>query len=227
MTWSMLDEHVASVRVADPSGLETFRAQDLTQLRDDLMGAADDDRVKSIVLTGLAAGTTALAAPRTDSAPTALAFGTRGPFQIAAYCKKVLIAVVDGRCGPAASSLCLAADLALATPTSTFASPFAVPQGNYVLGVLTMRANRTKTWMLTGASMSARDVLDIGFLNEVIELPHLEDAALTWARRAARTPLDGITVSKMNINAAQDVAGVGRDFDAAEAFAAIGAGFDD
>ncbi len=222
VTAQPLAEHAVLLRVPDPAALDR---RDLAQgeaLRDALLRAADDDEVKVIVLAGLAGAATdgaegSLAPERAEPAARLFYTGVRGLHQVITYCKKVVIAEADGRCGPTASALCLAADFVLASPHSTFASPFAVAEANYPLAVLTMRANRTKAWMLRGGVLPAAAAAEADFINQVVPEPELREAVTELARRVALMPLDGMTISKMNIGAAFDVVGVGREFDTIEA----------
>jgi enoyl-CoA hydratase/carnithine racemase len=224
VTTETLAEHAVALRLDDPTALDRRDVAAGAELRDALLRAADDDDIKVIVLAGLAQAPAANAEPAdvtrpedADPAARLLYTGVRGLHQLAAYCKKVLIAEIDGACGPTASALCLAADFAVASAASTFASPFAVAEANYPLAVLTMRANRAKAWMLRGGAVAAADALAAGYLNQVVPAADLRDVVTGLARQVALMPLDGITISKMNVGAAFDVVGVGRDFDAVEA----------
>jgi enoyl-CoA hydratase/carnithine racemase len=217
-------DHVCRVTIGDAAALDRRSVTEAVQFRDALLHAADDDNVKAIILAGLAGGSAAsVASPADAEAPARQLYsGTRGLHQIVTYCKKVVIAEVDGPCGATASSFCLASDFVIATPDSTFASPFTVAEASYPLAVLTMRANRTKAWMFRGTSLSAEDALEAGFVNSVVAASGVRDATAALGRRVASMPLDGITVSKMNVGAAFDVIGVGADYDAVEASVAAG-----
>ncbi|HVW42777.1 MAG TPA: enoyl-CoA hydratase-related protein [Amycolatopsis sp.] len=210
-------EHVVRITVPDPGALDRREVAAGEALRDALLAAADDDATKAIVLAGLAATSDVPAPGDAEPGEHHCYTGVRGLHQVVTYCKKVVIAEVDGTCGPTASALCLGADFVLASPDSRFASPFGVPEANFPLAVLTMRANRTKAWMLRGGFLACDDACTAGFVNEVVDGAGLREATTTLGRRVALMPLDGLTVSKMNIGAAFDVVGVGRDFDAVEA----------
>ncbi|MCW2526402.1 MAG: echA11 [Pseudonocardiales bacterium] len=213
-----LSDHVVRVVVPDPSALDRRAVSEGTELRDALLTAADDNDVKVIVLAGLAGSDEGVTAPdAADPGAGAVYAGVRGIHQVLTYCKKIVVAEVDGFCAPTASALCLAADFVVATPSSAFASPFAVAEANYPLAVLTMRANRVKAWMLRGEALSAAEAELGGFVNQVVPQEGLNRAVRDLARRVALMPLDGITVSKMNVDAAFDVIGIGREFDAVEA----------
>jgi enoyl-CoA hydratase/carnithine racemase len=211
--------HPAAVlTIADITALTSHDGQACREVRDQLLSFADDDSVKAIILRGLVAKGGGAPAAQGDGAAWQAYIGVRGLHQIAAYCKKVLIAEVDGACAGAGSALCLAADFVVATPGSTFAAPFAeIPEASYVLALLTMRANRAKAWTLRPRPFDAREALEAGLINQIADPAQLEDATSALAAAVSLMPLDGITVTKMNINAAFDAAGVGREFDAVEA----------
>lgn len=233
VTAEPLAEHAVLLRVPDPAALDRRDPAAGEELRDALLRAADDDEVKVIVLAGLAgqaAGAGSAAAgdwglvPPEQADPAARLFytGVRGLHQLIAYCKKVVIVEADGACGPTASALCLAADFVVASEQATFASPFAVAEASYPLAVLTMRANRARAWMLRGGVLGAAAASAAGFVNEVVAPPDVRGAVTGLARRVALMPLDGLTISKMNVGAAFDVVGVGREFDAVEASVSAG-----
>jgi enoyl-CoA hydratase/carnithine racemase len=216
-------EHVIQLRISDPGALDRRDAKAGEEFRDALLHAADDNDIKVIVVTGLVGGTgKALPPERAEPAACQLYTGVRGIHQVITYCKKIVIAEVDGACGPTGSALCLAADFVIATARSTFASPFEVAEANYPLAVLTMRANRAKAWMLRGGVIDASAAYDADFVNQVVDPAALRNAVTDLSRRVALMPLDGMTISKMNVGAAFDVVGVGREFDAVEASVASG-----
>ena len=223
LTPEPLAEHVVLLQLPDPGALDRREAGAGEELRDALLHAADDNDVKVIVLTGLTGGTADIVQPQQAEPAARLVYtGVRGIHQVAAYCKKAVIAEVDGACGPTASALCLAADFAVASAQSTFASPFEIAEASYPLAVLTMRANRAKAWMLRGGTIDAAAALDGGFVNQVVGSTDVRGAAADLARRVALMPLDGMTISKMNVGAVFDVVGVGREFDAVEAAVTAG-----
>lgn len=211
-------DHVHRLAVCDPSALDRRDVAAGLDLRDTLLRTIDDDNVKAIVLAGLAGGASGVVPLEDASAESrAIYTATRGLHQVIAYSKKIVIVEVDGDCGPTASAICLAADFVVASSTSTFASPFAVAEVNMPLAVLTMRANRTKAWALRGGPLTSEQAAEAGFVNDVVPPSQIREATVDLARRVALMPLDGITISKMNIGAAFDVIGVGREFDAVEA----------
>jgi enoyl-CoA hydratase/carnithine racemase len=223
LTPEPIAEHVVLLRIADPGALDRRDATAGEEFRDALLRAADDNDVKVIVVTGLVGGTGEVVPPeRATPAARQLYTGARGIHQVITYGKKIVIAEVDGDCGPTGSALCLAADFVITTARSTFASPFEVAEASYPLAVLTMRANRAKAWMLRGGIIDASAAYDADFVNQVVDPAALRKVVTDLSRQVALMPLDGLTISKMNVGATFDVVGVGREFDAVEASVAAG-----
>jgi 2-(1,2-epoxy-1,2-dihydrophenyl)acetyl-CoA isomerase len=223
LTSEPIAEHVVQLRISDPGALDRRDAKAGQEFRDALMRAADDNDIKVIVVTGLVGGTGEVLPPdQAKPAARQLYTGARGIHQVITYGKKIVIAEVDGACGPTGSALCLAADFVIATTRSTFASPFDVAEASYPLAVLTMRANRAKAWMLRGGIIDAAAAYDADFVNQVVDPAALRSVVTDLGRQVALMPLDGMTISKMNVGATFDVVGVGREFDAVEASVASG-----
>ena len=147
--------------------------------------------------------------------------GTTGLYQTLALCKKPIVAELRGTCQGVASLIALYADLAVADVTARFYSPFeALPEANFAIAALTMRLDRAKAWLLTGQPLDAHTAEEFGLINRVVAVDELAAASMALAQRIARMPLDGITVSKMNLNACLDAMAVGQEFDMSGYFAA-------
>jgi enoyl-CoA hydratase/carnithine racemase len=219
-------EGVATVTVPDFSPLDAYDAEFARALCDAVLDAADSDAVKVIVLRGTGPDfcpETPQAAPPTEvwtswdqsfAAATAL-------YQSLCFAKKVTIAAVTGHCGAAGSALLLCTDLAVAADGASFRSPFlAHPEANFVLAALTMRLNRAKAWLVNDGVLDCPEALAAGLVNEVCAAMDLDEVVAQRARTATRMPLDGITMSKMLLQAVLDGHGVGREFDQAGFYAA-------
>lgn len=194
-------------------------------LRDAVRDAADSDDIKAIVIRVGSADFCPDAVPlagKTGFGPAwheAYAAPT-GLYQNICFCKKVVITAVRGQCAGAGSLLVLCSDLTAAAADATFASPFsALPEANLVLAALTMRLNRAKSWMLGGQALSAREAFGAGLINRIAAGDALDEVAQKMARAVARMPLDGIAMSKINVETSLDAQGVGREFDMAGFYA--------
>ncbi len=141
-------------------------------------------------------------------------------YQSMCFSKKVVITEVTGECSGAGSMLVLCSDLTVASKNARFTSPFNdYPEANFVLAALTIRLNRAKSWLLTGASIVASDALQFGLVNEVVPTERVAETTKEMVDQVRAMPLDGITMSKMLLQAVLDAHGVGREFDMADHYA--------
>lgn len=218
---------VATLTLEDTAALSGHDIAAALQLRDAVRDTADDDSVKAIVLCvagrdfGAAPNADALraaAAVRHDQRPAWFAAyaAPSGLYQTLAYCKKVTVTAVQGHCASAGSLLVLCSDHTVCASDSHFEAPFdLLPESSLVLAALTLRLNRAKSWMLGGDAWSAAQALQAGLVNRVVAPDEVHACALAAAQAAARTPLDGVAMSKLLLEAFLDTQGVGQDFDMA------------
>lgn len=204
----------AALETRDP-GFARAIAQAVTDL-------SDDDYVKAIILrasgqdfsdpgSGPDSATEA-----SDAEWESLLAGSRGVHQAVCFSKKVTVAAVSGRCGPAGTALMLTADLAVADRGAAFKAPFAtVPEANFALAALTMRLNRAKAWAITDGWLTAEQALETGLVNALVGPGEVWEKADAIAAEVAEIPLDGVIMSKMLLQAVLDAHGVGAEFDMA------------
>ena len=223
---------IATITLPDGSPLSLHDCEFALKLRDAVRDAADSDSIKAIVIRASGADFSpavshaALAAVHAHTDALGPAWheayaAVSGLYQNLCFCKKVVITAVSGHCAGAGSLLVLCSDLTVATADATFASPFqTLPESNLVLAALTMRLNRAKSWMLGGNALSAQQALDAGLINRIDATGALDAAAQKMARAVTRMPLDGIAMSKINVETSLDAQGVGREFDMAGFYAA-------
>lgn len=195
-------------------------------LRDAVVDACDDDRVKSVVLRATGPDF----CPSVDPVPpdrAALwtvwhqAFGTSSSvYQAVCFAKKVVVTEVTGECAGGGSALVLCSDLTVAADDARFGSPFGVvPESNFVLAALTMRLNRAKAWLVRDSVLSAAEARTAGLANVVVPAAEVAARVRGMTDAVGRMPLDGVTMSKMLQQAVMDAHGVGRDFDQAGFYA--------
>jgi enoyl-CoA hydratase/carnithine racemase len=196
------------------------------ELRDAVVDLADDDYVKVIVLRATARDFCPTVPPapahREDIWTTwHQAFGTSSSlYQSMTFCKKLVVTEVAGESSGAGSLLALCSDLTVAATDAAFGSPFAqIPEANFVLAALTMRLNRAKAWLVRDSQLSAQEALAAGLVNRLADRAELPQATAAVARAVTKMPLDGVTMSKMLLQAVLDAHGVGRDFDMAGFYA--------
>jgi enoyl-CoA hydratase len=210
---------VATIEMADVELLSRHDRAAGLEVRDALVAASDDDDVKAIVLTSARPDFCPDAGEQfgDDEAAWSVGYaGASGLYQVLEFAKKVTITAVRGKCHGAGAMLVLCSDLTVAAEDATFGCPTAThPEANFVLAALTMRLNRAKAWHFEGRDLDAWQALTAGLVTDVVPPPDLLDAGFGLARQAVRMPLDGVTMSKMMLQAHLDAVGVGQDFDMA------------
>ena len=225
---------IATITLPDCQPLSVHDLAFGLELRDAVRDAADSDEIKVILIRASGRDFSPAVSP---AALAAAASGRKdkiwsmwheayaassGLYQNVCFCKKVVITSVRGQCSGAGSLLVLCSDFTVTTPDATFASPFStLPEANLVLAALTMRLNRAKSWLLGGNALSAQEAFDAGLINRIATGDTVDEAAQRMARAVTRMPLDGVAMSKINVETCLDAQGVGREFDMA-GFYAIG-----
>jgi enoyl-CoA hydratase/carnithine racemase len=213
---------VIRITVGDAHRLEAHDQQLAEEFCKEMLLSADKDDVKAIIVR--VESVASQAHEGGDSArkrPLRAYLGPSGLYEVLALCKKVVVAELPAPVSRAAALIGLYSDLAVADESSHFPCPFdTIPEANFMLAALSMRLDRAKAWLLSGEPLTASGAEEAGLVNEIVHADALADRALQMATRAAAVPLDGITVSKMNMNACLDAMGVGQDFDLAEFYGA-------
>jgi len=216
---------VATIEAADYAPLSRYDAAFAWELRDTIVALSDEDDVKAIVVRSAGPDFAPvvdgpLPDPRSSTWRRVFA-GAKGIHQSLTFSKKVIITAVDGACAGAGSLLVLGSDLTVASPRSRFGSPFlAHPESNFVQAALTMRLNRAKAWAIGGSELTADEAADAGLVNDVVPAESLHATAQQLALEASAIPLDGVTMSKMLLQAVLDGHAIGREFDMAVHYAA-------
>ncbi|TCB97217.1 enoyl-CoA hydratase/isomerase family protein [Micromonospora zingiberis] len=226
MITTSVDNWCGVIEAADYGPLSRHEAPFARALRQAVVDLSDDDHVKVIVLRtthGDFAG--AGTPPPVDTTEVLTTWhrdfaASSAVYQAVCFSKKVVVTEVAGHCSAAGSMLVLCSDLTVAAENATFASPFTdLPEANFVLAALTMRLNRAKSWLLRGSTMPAAEAVSVGLVNQVVPADELAATTRELARSVTGMPLDGITMSKMLLQAVLDGHGVGREFDLADHYA--------
>ena len=219
---------VATITLRDCEPLSRHDIDFAMQLRDAVRDTADSNTIKAIVICASGPDFSPPSSP-TDLLKAAEMFSgamrhkwhaaycaPSGLYQNLAYCKKVLLTAVQGRCAGAGSMLVLCSDFTVCASRSSFESPFAtLPESSLVLAALTMRLNRAKSWMLGPQAWNSEQAVQAGLVNRAVDAALVSSQAQTMAQLAARMPLDGIAMTKLLAEAFLDTQGVGQDFDMA------------
>ena len=221
---------VATISLNDCEPLSRHDIEFAARLRDAVRDTADSDSVKAIVIRAKAPDFSPPFAMPTATAPYAGALrhqwhaayaAPSGLYQNLAYCKKIVVTAVNGRCTRAGSVMVLCSDFTVCGSDSTFESPFGtLPEASLVLAAITVRLNRAKSWMLGGEPWNAARAAQAGLVNRVVPAAEVDSEAQRFAQNAARMPLDGVAMTKLLVEAFLDTQGVGQDFDMAEQYAA-------
>jgi enoyl-CoA hydratase/carnithine racemase len=220
------DGSCATITVDDFTPLTRHDVNATEELRDVIVETSDDDDIKVIVLRSSAAE---FCVPTASPSATSndvwtnwnQAFAQASAlYQSICFSKKITITEVTGRCAGAGSLLVLCSDLTVATEDAVFYQPFdLLPESNFALASLSMRLNRAKAWMFRDSELTAEQAEETGLINYVVSHGELASTTRRLASRASLMPLDGITMSKMMLQAVLDGHGVGREFDMAGFYA--------
>jgi len=123
---------------------------------------------------------------------------------------KPTIAAVQGRCIMGGLMLIWPCDIIIASEDAQFvdhAVSFGVGGVEYFAHPWEMGARKAKEFLFTGEWMTAAEAYRLGMVNHVVPLEHLQEAALTMAKKIATKPLFALKLAKESVNAMEDVQG--------------------
>jgi len=123
---------------------------------------------------------------------------------------KPTIAAVQGRCIMGGLMLIWPCDIIIASEDAQFvdhAVSFGVGGVEYFAHPWEMGARKAKEFLFTGEWMTAAEAHRLGMVNHVVPLEHLQEAALTMAKKIATKPLFALKLAKESVNAMEDVQG--------------------
>jgi enoyl-CoA hydratase len=123
---------------------------------------------------------------------------------------KPTIAAVQGRCIMGGLMLIWPCDIIIASEDAQFvdhAVSFGVGGVEYFAHPWEMGARKAKEFLFTGEWMTAAEAHRLGMVNHVVPLDHLQEAALTMAKKIATKPLFALKLAKESVNAMEDVQG--------------------
>jgi enoyl-CoA hydratase len=118
------------------------------------------------------------------------------------YCRKPVIAAVQGWCVGGGTDMVLCADIIVAGEGASFGYPPSRVWGTptTAMWVYRMGAERAKRYLLTGDEIRAPEAARIGLILEVVPDAELERHATDLARRMARVPVNQLVMLKMLCN---------------------------
>jgi enoyl-CoA hydratase len=218
-----LDDHgVLAITLDRPSRLNAASFAMFEELAEVVEGAAADDHVRAVVLTGegphFSAGAD-LGDFEFTSTGQCAAFNHRvnRTYLSLERCWKPVIAGVRGYAYGFGLEITLPCDMVLASPTARFALPEVrvglLPAVTVLRGVHLLGRRAISAMALTGDPVDAERALQIGLVNEVVADEELDGAVLALARRLAATPPCSVQVLKQILHR-----GAGDDYDEIGAF---------
>jgi 2-(1,2-epoxy-1,2-dihydrophenyl)acetyl-CoA isomerase len=218
------EQGVATITLNRPDVLNSFTMPMAAELQAALRVAAEDDRIRAVLLTGagrafcagqdLAEAAPGIAAP-SGAAPIS---GSPGPeiseivrnsynplVRAIRGLEKPVVCAVNGVAAGAGANLALACDVVLAADTASFVQAFSkiglIPDtgGTFFLPRLVGLARATALAFF-GDKLPAVDAQAIGMIYRVVEAARLLDEAHAVARRLATQPTRGFGLTKRAFN---------------------------
>ena len=190
---------VLTLTLNRPEALNSLNTELLAALAEALRGAAGDDSVRAVVVTGSGRGFCAGQDLKEELLGGAqdIAGHLRTHYlpviEAMRRLEKPVIAAVNGVAAGAGLSLALAADLRIASDSASFCQAFVriglVPDagGTYFLPRL-IGLGRALEMAMLGDSIDAQEALRIGLVNRVVDHAELGSAAAELAGRLAKGP---------------------------------------
>jgi len=138
------------------------------------------------------------------------------------YCEKTIITQVHGWAIGAGADLILCSDLTVAADTAQIANlQMRIGFGGFqpattMMSLLTLGPKRHREWLLTGRTISAKEALEWGLINEVVPEDELEERTLQWARAVAAHSTDGLMIGKVVTHMMYDLLGMHGSFTATQ-----------
>ena len=123
---------------------------------------------------------------------------------------KPVVAKVQGWCLGGGSEMALCADFIVASEDARFGTPYSRVWGCHLTGMWIYRLGltRAKHYALTGDSVSGREAVEIGLINDSCPLEALDETTAGWVERMARIPVTQLAAMKLIVNQAYDNMGL-------------------
>jgi 2-(1,2-epoxy-1,2-dihydrophenyl)acetyl-CoA isomerase len=207
------DAGVLTLTMNRPTVLNSCNRRMVSELRDAFEGAASDQAVRAVLLTGAgrafcAGQDLAEAVPAEGPVPDIgdIVEGYNGLVLAIRRLEKPVVAAVNGTAAGAGASLALACDIVVAADSASFIQAFIkiglVPDtgGTFVLPRLVGLARATSLMML-GTKVTAPQAKEWGMIHEVVPGAALMETAGGLARDLATQPTRGLGLIKRALNA--------------------------
>lgn len=215
--YEMVDDHVAKITLNRPHRKNAIKMPEMNQeLTRKVEMAADDDRVKCIVLA--AAGTDFCSGEDVTRVPVETyglkkgdklpqSYRMRGMSKQQATgpnllrCDKTVIAAVQGGALGLGFNIALQCDLIIAADNATFARKqtrigFAGFDMLLPIVLLKLGINRGYEVLITGRTVQAQELKDWGVVSSLVPEAQLQDEALRYAKAVAAHSTDGLMLGR-------------------------------
>ncbi|HWZ61299.1 MAG TPA: enoyl-CoA hydratase-related protein [Gemmatimonadaceae bacterium] len=211
-----VDAGVLTLTMNRPTVLNSCNRRMVSELHDAFQGAASDEGVRAVLLTGTgrafcAGQDLAEAVPPDGPVPDIgdIVEGYNGLVLAMRRLEKPVVAAVNGTAAGAGASLALACDIVVASDTASFIQAFIkiglVPDtgGTFVLPRLVGLA-RAASLMMLGTKVTAQQAKEWGMIHDVVPGAVLMETAGGLARDLATQPTRGLGLIKRALNASMD-----------------------
>lgn len=213
------------LRISRPKALNALNSETLVELKDALLDASRDSKVRVVVLTG--EGEKAFIAgadivEMRDKSPADGVSFARGGHEIAKLLEtmpKPTIAAVNGFALGGGTEMAISCDFIVASDNAVFGQP------EVSLGIIpgfgaTMRLSkfvglpRAKELIFSGRKVKADEALRIGLVNAVYPAAELLDRVLELARTISRQSASAVAKAKALLNEFSETVGLNVKIDA-------------
>ncbi len=204
-----LSNHVAKIKLNRPEAYNSFTREMALALIDKLDACAENDNVRVIIITGKGKAFCAGQDLKEVTNPeTNIGFERiveehyNTIIRRIIYHSKPIIAAVNGVAAGAGANIALAADICIATKSSSFIQAFSkiglIPDsgGTFLLPRL-IGFQRAKALAMLGDKISAEDAESMGMIYKHTEDEHFEELVDKTATKLAALPPVGLKYTKM------------------------------
>jgi dihydroxynaphthoic acid synthetase len=206
----------AKISINRPKAHNSFRSRTLEELTEAFKDASEDSRVGAVILTAeggkafCSGGDIAEMLALTPATGRVFVLKLFHLFSLIRQCPKPVIAAVDGYCLGGGNEINLVCDLTIATEKSVFGQvgptvgSVPVLAGTQILPRLVGDKKAKEIIFLCG-KYSAREALEMGWINKVVPDGSLEEETEAWVSRILQMSPQSLRLSKTSLNFESDL----------------------
>ncbi|HOC91911.1 MAG TPA: enoyl-CoA hydratase-related protein [bacterium] len=210
------NEGRARISINRPKALNSFRSRTLDELTEAFTDASQDASVGAAVLTSeggkafCSGGDIAEMLELSPASGRVFVLKLFNLFSLIRQCPKPVIAAVDGYCLGGGNEINLVCDLTIATEKSVFGQvgptvgSTPVLAGTQILPRLVGDKKAKEIIFLCGR-YSAREALEMGWINKVVPDGSLEEETQAWVSRILEMSPQSLRISKTSLNFESDL----------------------